>query len=195
VQRVARELHDGVNQLLSATKHRLHDIESHPSSPIGVRRGLAQVRKLLDRTIGEMRSISRNLRPSELDDLGLMAAIRTLSHEFSKRNRVKVELRLSDLFYRLPGQSELNIYRIVQEALANVEKHARATHVRVELTTSASSLRLRIRDNGVGFAERRVNGSHWGLINMRERASHMRGAIEINTNHRRGTTVQLSIPL
>jgi two-component system NarL family sensor kinase len=119
-QRVARELHDGVNHLLSSTKHRLYDIEARLKGQAPLRRNVMQVRQLVDRTIGEIRSISRNLRPSELDDLGLVAAIRALGAEFSKRTRVGVDFALNEMKHPLTPQIELTVYRVVQEALANV---------------------------------------------------------------------------
>jgi PAS domain S-box-containing protein len=194
-QRVARELHDGVNQLLSSTKHRLHDMETRLIGQTTLRRNTVQVRKLVERTIAEIRSISRNLRPSELDDLGLVAAVRTLGAEFAKRNRVRVDFALAELTHPLTPQIELTIYRIVQEALANVAKHARATRVHLDLTSSRSHVFLQVRDNGRGFVEQKRNGSHWGLINMRERASHVNGTFELVSQPGKGTTIKLKVPL
>jgi PAS domain S-box-containing protein len=194
-QRVARELHDGVNQLLSSTKHRLHDVEERLIGDAPLRRNVVQVRKLVDRTIGEIRAISRNLRPSELDDLGLVAAIRTLGAEFAKRTRVRVDFAFAEFQRTLSPEIELTLYRIVQESLANVEKHARASRVNLELTASRAGVALHIKDNGRGFGERRANGSHWGLINMRERASHVNGTFEVHSERGQGTTIEVRIPL
>jgi PAS domain S-box-containing protein len=194
-QRVARELHDGVNQLLSSTKHRLHDIETRLTGQKTLLRNVMRARELVDRTIGEIRSISRNLRPSELDDLGLIAAIRTLGAEFSKRTRIRVDFALPELPHPLTSQVELTIYRIVQESLANVEKHARATRVHLELAAARSSVVLHVRDNGCGFVEQKLNGSHWGLINMRERASYVNGTLVVHSQRDKGTTIELKVPL
>jgi PAS domain S-box-containing protein len=194
-QRVARELHDGVNQLLSSTKHRLHSIETRLTGQKAIRRNVIQVRDLVERTIGEIRSISRNLRPSELDDLGLTPAIRTLGAEFSKRTRIRVDFALADPTRPLTSEVELTIYRIVQESLSNVEKHARATRVHLELTQSRGQVGLHVRDNGRGFVEGGTNGSHWGLINMRERASYVNGTIEVQSQPGKGTTIELKVPL
>jgi len=194
-QRVARELHDGVNQLLSSTKHRLHDIETRLIGQTTLRRNVVQVRKLVERTIGEIRAISRDLRPSELDDLGLTAAIRSLGAEFAKRTRVRVDFALAELTHPLTSQIELTIYRIVQESLANVEKHARATRVSLGLTALRSDIALRVWDNGRGFVKQQTNGSQWGLINMRERASYVNGTFEVHSQPGKGTTIELKIPL
>jgi PAS domain S-box-containing protein len=194
-QRVARELHDGVNQLLSSTKHRLHDIETQLAGQKTLLRNVMRARELVDRTIGEIRSISRNLRPSELDDLGLTAAIRTLGAEFAIRTRIRVDFALDELAHPLTPQVELTIYRIVQESLANVEKHAGATRVHLELAASRSSVVLHIRDNGRGFVEKKLNGSHWGLINMKERASYVDGTLSVHSRPDKGTTIELRIRL
>lgn len=194
-QRVARELHDSVNQLLSSTKHRLHHIETRLSGHATLRQSVVQARKLVDRTIGEIRTISQNLRPTELDNLGLMAALRTLGADFAKRTGIKVDFRLNNLPHPLVTETELTLYRIAQESLANVEKHARATRVSIELTASLSSVVLRIADNGRGFTERRSRGSKWGLINMRERASHVNGTLEVHSKRGQGTTIELNVPL
>jgi PAS domain S-box-containing protein len=194
-QRVARELHDGVNQLLSSTKHRLHSIETRLAGQKTLLRNVMQVRSLVERTIGEIRSISRNLRPSELDDLGLLAAIRTLGAEFTRRTRIRVDFALPELTHPLTSQLELTIYRVVQECLANVEKHARATRVRLELANSRTEVVLHVRDNGVGFEQRKPNASHWGLINMRERASYVNGALDVRSRPGKGTIIELKAPL
>jgi len=194
-QRVARELHDGVNQLLASTKHRLHDIETRLAGQNTLLRNVVQVRKLVDRTIGEIRLISRNLRPSELDDLGLVPAIRTLGAEFAKRTRIRVDFALAELRHPVTPQIELTIYRVVQESLANVEKHARATRVYLGLRTARTYLALCVRDNGRGFIEQRTNGSHWGLINMRERASYVNGTLEVHSQLTKGSIIELKVPL
>ncbi len=145
--------------------------------------------------MGEIRSISRNLRPSELDDLGQVSAIRSLGAEFAKRTRVRVNFALPELRHPFTSQIELTIYRIVQESLANVEKHARATRVGLGLTVSRSSIALKVRDNGRGFGKKQPNSSQWGLINMRERASYVNGAFEVHAHPGKGTTIELKIPL
>jgi two-component system, NarL family, sensor kinase len=195
-QRVARDLHDGVNQLLSSTKHRLHDIEARlrEKNRANIGSDVMQVRKLVDRTIGEIRAISRNLRPSELDDLGLVAAIRSLGAEFQNRTDIRVEFALAESKQSLSGHAELIIYRITQEALANVEKHARAKVVTIELSSSSRGVLLRVSDNGRGIAERANSRGHWGLINMRERASHVNGRLDIKSERGKGTRVELEVP-
>ena len=110
-----------------------------------------KAKSLLEKAMQEVRRISRNLRPSELDDLGLAAALRSLCGEFSERTGVVIELATARLPQNVPGEIELNLYRIIQEALNNIEKHSRATDVTLRLAREGSFLRATIRDNGRGF--------------------------------------------
>jgi two-component system NarL family sensor kinase len=173
----------------------LHDIETHVAGQKSVLRTVVDVRKLVDRTIGEIRTISRNLRPSELDDLGLTAAVRTLGAEFSTRTRIPIHFTLVEMPRPLSMQVELTIYRIIQEALTNVEKHAQASRVRVELGARDGHVVLRVVDNGTGLAEKKANSSRWGLINMQERASHVNGSFNVQFKPNKGTTIELRVPL
>jgi two-component system NarL family sensor kinase len=150
---------------------------------------------LLERTIHEVRLISRNLRPSELDDLGLLAAMRSLASEFRTRSGVAVELNLRPLSHSLSAEIELTIYRIFQEALSNVERHSRARLVLVRLSVSKRGVRLMIQDDGQGFDPSSVSKSRFGLANMRERASHVNGECAIDSRPKCGTTISLRIPL
>jgi two-component system NarL family sensor kinase len=195
-QRVAVELHDGINQLLASTKHRIHGIEQRLNGHGGeLHEDVVQTRKLLERTIQEVRLISRNLRPSELDDLGLLAAIRTLASEFGVRSGIKVELNLRPLSRALSPEIELTIYRIFQEALTNVERHSEATAVSILLTQTSRNVQLVIRDDGRGFDPATAGKSRFGLANMYERASHVDGKCAIDSSPTEGTTIRLRIPI
>jgi two-component system sensor histidine kinase DegS len=126
----------------------------------------------------------------------LFAAIRSLGTEFRTRTRIRTTFRLSEPMPLLPPQIELAIYRITQEALANVEKHSRATEVEVRLAASPAAAILYVKDNGRGFAaQATTNGSHWGLANMRERASYVNGRLDVRSQVGRGTKIELQIPL
>jgi PAS domain S-box-containing protein len=192
-QRVARDLHDGVSQLLASAKYRLHSIAAEPGSPNA--NGLAQVLGLVERAIGEVLLISRNLRPAELDDLGLAAALRTLAQEFE--NRSGITARIKNIGH-LPGKRfereiEMTLYRIVQESLNNVEKHSKADRVTLALNTSKEGVIVTIRDNGKGVPENRRNGS--GVQNMIERAAMLGGRVEMQSEHGMGTQITAWIPM
>lgn len=148
-QRVARELHDGINQLLSTTRYRAQLLASdNPAVNHGFRERVEEVTQLLERTMKEVRLISRNLRPSELDDLGLVPALHSLVDELAGRNGTCVQLTTPATLERLSPQLELTVYRIAQEALTNVEKHSGATKVSIHLEQKGNLLRLRVKDNG-----------------------------------------------
>jgi PAS domain S-box-containing protein len=195
-QRVARDLHDSVNQLLSSAQYRLNSSRYSNGPTNG---SLRPVRELIERAIAEVRLISRNLRPGELDDLGLVAALRSLTHEFRKRTRIAATLKSSMAACPapVPKEVELTIYRIAQEALANVEKHSRATSVRIELNCLRTQVLLLICDNGKGFARRPASGtkSGWGLENMNERATLLGGTFEVTSLPRKGTRIVVRLPL
>jgi len=200
-RRVARELHDSVNQLLSSVKFRIQSLEARmPAGDGGALHDDAEkTRALLDKAILEVRRISRNLRPSELDDLGLSPALRSLCVEFGERTGIAVELTCPDQSGKLPAEIELTAYRIAQEALTNVEKHAGACRVTVELTYDDVRLRLLLRDDGCGFdvnsptlAAHRNGGM--GLINIQERVRLVGGTSTVKSAPAAGTEVAIELP-
>ena len=150
--RVARELHDGVNQLLASAKLRLRKVEESVTA-LSPAAGeiLGRCSQLLVRALEENRRIAHGLRPSDLDELGLAAACKNLCKEFQSRTTLAVKSRVPRNWSRLPPAVELNLFRIVQEAFTNVEKHAHAKTVRLQLAIEAGVVLLRIRDDGDGF--------------------------------------------
>jgi two-component system sensor histidine kinase UhpB len=200
-RRVARELHDSVIQILSAVKFRLQAVEEqlaekHPSAW----RNTLKTKANLEKAIQEVRRISRNLRPSELDDLGLAPALRSLCAEFGERTGVSVDLSITRLPQTVPDDIELNLYRIIQEALGNIEKHSRATRVSLRLAREASQLRAAIRDNGCGFDPlaprgRKAKPPGMGLVDMRERAALLGGHCRLHSAPGEGTEILVEMPL
>jgi PAS domain S-box-containing protein len=193
-QRVARDLHDSVNQLLSSAKFRLSHV-SPDCDPV-TQDGIRQVQDLIEKAIAEVRLISRNLRPSELDDMGLPAALRSLAHDFEKRSGIAVRFR-NAATRTVPASTAMAFYRIAQEALNNVEKHSRARRAELLLSCNAAEAELVVRDNGRGFRVRpdaRTN-SGWGLQNMQERAALVGGRLSIQSNPGDGTRISARFPL
>ena len=198
-KRVAFELHDSISQMLSSVRYRLKSAEekSHGKGRIAWK-GAQESRILVEKTIQELRRISRNLRPSTLDDLGLPAAVRTLSEEFAKRTGIALQVRTSQLTQRLPSSLELALFRIIQEALNNVEKHSNATQVEITLTRHNASVFATVTDNGQGFNALKTirHRSHGlGLISMNERASLLGGTVTVESTRRKGTKISACIPL
>ncbi len=194
-RRVARELHDSVSQLLASTRYRLHGLRS--GLPESHQARAALVEEIVDKALAEVRRISRGLRPSELDDLGLGAALRALADDFRTRTGVVVAFRQPGPGLRLPAGIEEVIYRIVQEALTNIEKHARACRVDLRVTVAGRHVRLRIRDDGRGFSSvaKGAPAAGLGLGHMRERAELVGGKFSLTSTQGRGTEIIVRIPL
>lgn len=200
-RRVARELHDGVSQLLASVRFRLLAVEGwlHDRADDALRREVTRAKSYLASALREVRDISHNLRPRELDDLGLVAAIQSAVEELAERSKLRLTCRLVRLRKRLPPEVELVLYRIFQEAVANVLKHAQAKRITVELVREEGGVLLRISDNGRGFvaARKRTGGAHssLGLVNMRERADFIGGTLTVKSVPHEGTTIEAWAPL
>ena len=197
-RRIAAELHDGVNQLLSSIKFRLGHLDGKVKGEAAEL--VAQATEALKGAINEVRRISKNLRPSALDDFGLVPAIEELLQEFRNRTKLEVEFKRGAMSKRLPAQVELAIYRILQEALANIEEHARARRVTVSLTADAKFACLNVVDDGVGFvdAENSRSGKRdrgLGIANMRERAEALGGLMDIKSAVGKGTEIAAHVKL
>jgi two-component system NarL family sensor kinase len=199
--RVALELHDGVNQLIASAKMRLRKVEQTvaAAAPEAIE-VLNRCYELLVQALEENRRIAHDLRPSDLDGLGLADACRHFCQEFNERTDLSVACDISLPLRRLPPGVELNLFRIVQEALGNVERHAHATRVEVAMSVVDDRLELSVRDDGAGFspaAGPALTGKRRGigLTNMRERAASIGGSCEITSTPGQGTTVALRVPL
>ena len=193
-ERVARELHDDVGQALATVGVLLDAIEiGPPAVPASVRPSLAATRSTIA-TIGEsLARIVREYHPVELLGLGLEDTLRSHARHFAERYKLGLRLATEPVAGLTPEQ-ELHVYRVVQEALANVARHAGATSVGVTLTREPGRLVVRVRDDGVGFTtDAPTDGI--GVATMRERAMLMQGELAIESAPERGTTVRLVVPL
>jgi PAS domain S-box-containing protein len=193
---IARELHDQVGQALTALKLDLASVRGQMAAGAAAEGAtrLSAMDDLLDATLETTRRLSAMLRPSVLDDLGLPAAIRWQAAEFTQRTGVPCETRVPDEAALSPSVA-LALFRILQEALTNVARHAAARHVVVELLREQGAAALVISDDGRGIpAIETVGRKSLGLMGMRERASALGGAIEISGAPGRGTTVRARIP-
>jgi signal transduction histidine kinase len=200
-RRLSRELHDNFGQQLTALRlglESLHEL-SRGQRHIGER--IEELRDLAKRLDAEMGFLAWQLRPTVLDDLGLASAIENFIEEWSKYFEIAAEFhtaRMDD--DRFAPEIEINLYRIAQEALNNVSKHARANRVNVILERRNNQLALIVEDNGVGLASRQdmipgATTERLGVTGMRERAALIGGVIEIESSPRGGTTVFVRIPL
>jgi len=160
---------------------------------------LTKLSELLTQNIAELQRLGRNLRPSALDHLGLIPVLRSECAEFAERTGVAVKVTSAPLTARLPAEAELAFYRIFQEALKNVEQHARARHVTVDLAEQGAMLRLVIQDDGRGFdpdhpPARRTAERGFGLLILRERAVSVGGSVSVESAPGKGTTIEVGIP-
>jgi signal transduction histidine kinase len=195
-RRIAHALHDEAGQLLASVHIRLEEVAGELPPPARAR--LRDVRGLLDQIEAQLRRLSHELRPTILDDLGLQPALDFLAQGVSARAGLAITVEGSTAG-RLPGPVETVLYRIVQEALTNVSKHARATRVTVRIERDARGVRCSIRDDGIGFdapavLARRGRGG-LGLIGMRERLAPVGGRLELTSAPGHGTTLAVEVPL
>lgn len=180
--RVSRELHDGISQVLVSIKFQF-ELASHVLEK-GEERGLGILREAVERlgeAIGEVRSLSHDLRSSLLDTLGLPAAIGQLAAEFEQRSGLVVTYDNSEFDCQLVDGLPVSLFRIVQEGLTNIERHAQAHNVSITLQGAAEFVRLTVVDDGIGFNVAQVERRHSGigLRNIRERVEHLGGRFEL----------------
>jgi len=192
--RLARELHDETGQALTSILLGLKSLEQALDSDEG-REGVASLRDLVVSTLQDVRRLAVELRPSALDDFGLAPALERLVDTYGRQAAVPVhlEIRLGD--ERLPAEVETTLYRMVQEALTNVAKHADATSISILLTRTASSVRLVVEDDGAGFEPGGARDGGLGLPGMRERVALLDGRLRIESAHGKGTTLVAEVPV
>lgn len=195
-RRLAGDIHDGISQRLVTLSYRL-DAASRAvgADPAVVAEQLGMARELVDLTLGEARAAISGLRPPVLDDLGLAGGLASLARSIGQ---LQVDVELSDV--RLPDHIELALYRIAQECLQNVVKHAQATNARLAFTADGERAKLEIIDNGIGFDtfEHPLGGDEmggYGLLSMAERAEIVGGRLNIRSRPGSGTIVTAMIPL
>ncbi len=199
-QRIARELHDETGQKLTALAMGLAAVDAALVSNVSQAGSLVrELREVADQAISELRNIMADLRPSQLDDLGLAPALRWYVQRYGARYpELAVHFTVERLAGRLPPQHETVLFRAAQEALTNVARHARATQVEVRLSQEHDRVRLAIADNGVGYAPAaavKQDGGGWGLAGMRERAALVGGAVTIASEPGQGTRVVIEVPV
>lgn len=192
--RLARDLHDGPLQALIGLNLQLGMLLPQTEEPSALGEMRAEVRDLLD----DLRGVCAELRPPMLDTLGLAAAVRSLAEEWSVQNRVAVHLDLppNTALRSLPGDTAVNLYRVAQEALANVAKHAQAGRVDICLTGDGSSLSMSIEDNGRGFSMPGDIGDltahgHFGLVGLHERVNLIGGTLTLHSAPGQGTRIRV----
>ncbi len=200
-KRVARELHDGFAQTLTALLMSVEASETViPEELTSVRERLARTKALTSETLAQTRKLILDLRPSVLDDLGLVPAIRWYAEGHLEEQGIKVELKVSGAKRRLPAEIETTLFRIVQEAINNIAKHAGASEVHIGLDFCDGLVTSVIEDNGCGFdveatAARRDGSGGLGLLGMKERAVLVGGSLTVTSQPGRGTRLCVEVPV
>jgi two-component system sensor histidine kinase UhpB len=190
--RIAQDLHDEVNQALTAILLRLQATIS--DAPAGLQAELQETKQLATQAMEELLTLARQLRPTALDDHGLVPALASQVADFGERTGIRAEFRRSGPVPLLNDDEQLVLYRVTQESLSNVAQHSGAGRVDVELSSVGRTI-LRVRDDGQGFSRvPRVNGrAHLGLSGMRERALLVGGRLNIYSEPGEGTTIELTM--
>jgi signal transduction histidine kinase len=191
---ISRELHDEVGQSLSALLMEAGNAAAIvPAVSAEVRRHVESIKKLAEASVTVIRNMTLLLRPSMLDDFGLVPALEWQAREVSKRTGLRVHVTAEESAGELPDELKTCIYRVVQEALHNCARHSQARSVRVVVRQEPSKIVLSVEDDGHGFDARRVRGL--GLVGMEERVNHLGGAFEIESQPGAGTRVAVELPI
>ena len=193
-QFIARELHDESGQALTSLMVDLRLLEKNASNPAEIIRRVAEMEQALDTVMKNLHRVAMALRPASLDHMGLVAALRQHAENISAKHGLKIIFKNLDIHERLPENFESTLYRIVQEALTNVVKHAHATQVDIILMKRAEQLVLIIEDNGIGFDPQAIpDNGHLGVFGMRERAQMIDGNLVIESTPGKGTTIIVEV--
>jgi signal transduction histidine kinase len=189
---LSRELHDEVGQAFSTILMEIENLQDYIREP-ALQSRLRSIRGLAENGVNETRNMALLLRPSMLDDFGLLPALEWQGREAAKRTGLSVSISASALADQLPEEHKTCVYRVVQEALNNCARHAQATKVQVAVSGRPDEIVLTVQDDGCGFDAARVRGL--GLLGMEERVRHLGGDFSVDSNPGRGTRLNIRLPL
>jgi signal transduction histidine kinase len=192
-RRLARELHDETGQALTSILLGLKALEER-TEDASASASIEELREIVVSTLQDVRRLAVELRPSALDDFGLVAALERLAESFAEQSGISVDFQAALADERLPEEAETALYRIVQESLTNVVKHARARRVSILLTRKDGAVKAVVEDDGQGF-DPEAPGDGFGLVGMQERLALLGGRLEIESTPEAGTTVAAEVPV
>jgi signal transduction histidine kinase len=193
-RRLARELHDETGQALTSILLRLKALEERTGDEAS-RAATQELRELVVSTLQDVRRLAVELRPTALDDFGLVAALERLTASFAEQTGISVDFETALADERLPEEVETALYRIVQESLTNVVKHARARRVSILLARKEGSVKAVVEDDGRGFDPAEQAGDGFGLVGMSERLALLGGRLEVESDADAGTTIAAEVPV
>lgn len=201
-KRIAREIHDGLAQSMANIVLRTEISERMllRKEYDLVREELFDLKGQVRSSLEEVRKIIFNLRPMALDDLGLIPTVRKFVQDYEEKTKTRTQFELSGKEKRLPSGMEVAVFRLIQEAFSNIQKHANATFASVEIAFLKKSVKIIIKDNGIGFNveqldQKLMTGSHFGIMGMRERVELLEGKFKIESSPNNGTKITMSIPI
>lgn len=196
-KQIAQDLHDDLGQILTAIKMDLSWLEKKlKESQSGLEKRAGSIKDVVTQSIKAVQRISANLRPSILDDLGLMEALKWQLDQYHERTGIILKLNLPDEEPELLPEQAISVYRIIQEVLTNIARHANATEVQLSINLDENDLNILIKDNGIGISENLVKSSKsLGIMNMRERVYQWDGKMEITGKDKKGTSVKINFKL
>lgn len=198
-RRMARDIHDGPAQSMANVVFRIEFCEKlFDIEPERVRSELRELKEVVRNNLQDVRKIIFDLRPMALDDLGVIPALKRYIDNFRDKNQIEVNLNIFGKDFRLESALEIAIFRLIQEALNNVIKHAGASLINVTLEMYSDIVTVSVEDNGSGFDPSQISqsqGNHYGLISMRERVMLLDGKIDIHSNPGQGTKITFRLPV
>jgi signal transduction histidine kinase len=194
---IAREIHDELAQTLTTLKLDLLSLDKRlPKNQKSLHKTTKSMSKLIEMSIRTVQEISSDLRPRLLDDLGLKASLNWYAKKIKKQGGITCELVLDFEEANLDQIRTITVFRIIQEAITNVVRHAHATKARASLIENGNSLKIEVKDNGIGITQKQISDSEsLGIIGLRERVYLCEGKVEIKGTQNKGTTVSVCIPL
>jgi two-component system NarL family sensor kinase len=198
--RISRELHDVIAQTLTGINVRLETLKKEAAAGTrGLARNIASTQRLVEKSVITVQQFARKLRPTMLDDLGLIPALHSFAELFSQRTRIHVDLKVFAGVEQLDSNKRTVLYRVAQEALNNVSRHAQASRVEVSIQKLADGIGMKIKDNGKSFSLKRLSHAkgrkRLGLLGMRERVEMVGGNFCVESAPGKGTEIQVVIPL
>lgn len=193
-QYIARELHDEAGQTLASLMVGLKVLENQSKDPQAVIAQSRELKKIADGVLENLHRLSVSLRPATLDHLGLIPALKQHAEMIHSQHNLNIQFEVVGKIDRLPSEIETAIYRIVQEALTNIVRHAKALHADVLLERKKDSIIVIIEDDGIGFDPFNKGINHLGLVGMQERATMLGGTIALESSPDRGSTIKLEVP-
>ena len=198
---ISRELHDEISQILTGITVKLAALKlESTSNSVNIKKKIDTTQRLLEKSMATIHRFARELRPAMLDDLGLIPALLAYMKEFGKRTGIRIQFNsvTADKLKRLDSLCRIVIYRIVQEALTNVAKHAKADLITVSINLPPDAINIEINDNGISFNVNRLFAAkkqkHLGILGMRERVEMVGGVFAIESEPDKGTTISIQIP-